>query len=141
VRVAVEEALRLEANVPQCPADARLALVAGDPLDDQRLGDDRRDPLARTQRLVGVLEDHLHASAELSEALPAVDRLTVERNPAAGGLDETEHRTREGGFAAAGLADHPQDLPPSPLEGDAVNGARDAAAGAELHLEVAHLHQ
>jgi hypothetical protein len=66
VRVAVEEALGLEPHVLHRAAYARLVLGLSHPLNAQRLGDDRGHPLARVQRLVGVLEDHLNAPAQVA---------------------------------------------------------------------------
>ena len=74
VRVAVEEALRAPGRRPPArAARARRGRRRRDALHAQRLGDDRRHALARVERLVGVLEDHLDAAgaARAARRLPS----------------------------------------------------------------------
>ena len=66
VRVAVV-VLGVEPDrAPSAPAPSclRFVLVLLDAVDDERLADDRADRLARVQRRVRVLEDHLHLAAQ-----------------------------------------------------------------------------
>ncbi len=67
--------------------------------------------------------------------------LAVEGQLAGRGLDQAQHGPREGRLAAAGFADDAEDLALSPLERDPVDRPRDALADAELHRQVANLHQ
>ena len=139
--VAVEEALRVEADVVERPPHPLLALLGGDSLDPQRLVDDRRDALARVQGLVGVLEDHLHALAEGPLLALAGDDLPLEGDLAGRRLLQAEHRPRQGRLPATGLADDAEDLPRAPLQRDAVERPRRLPAARELDREVADLHQ
>jgi hypothetical protein len=67
--------------------DPPLALPAlGQPVDVEGVADDRPDPLARVQRGIGVLEDHLDLAPQPSQpvALPVGDVLAVELDFALG---------------------------------------------------------
>ena len=96
-------------------ASARLhaVVVLGlrHPLDDERLGDDRRAP-AGADSASGTGPGRSSArggAARATLALP-VDRRPVERDLAGRRADQAEHRARERGLAAAGLADDAEDL-------------------------------
>ena len=141
VRVALAEALLIEPDVLEGAAHALCVLALGHALHPQRLGDDRANPLAWVERLVGILEDHLQAPAELVHVALAVHALAVEGQLAGRGLDQAQHRPGEGRLAAARFADDAEDLPFAPIERDPVDGPGDAALDAELHRQVANLHQ
>ena len=141
VRIAGQEALRLQPDVLEGAPDAPVVLAARHPLDDERLGDDRGHSLTRVQRLVGVLEDHLHPPAQLAQAPLAVHGLAVQRHVAGGGRHQAEHGAGKGGFPATGLPHHSQDLAALPLQGDPVDRSRHAAARPKLHGQVADFHQ
>ena len=141
MRVTVEEALGVEAGIGERALDPIRAQLRLHPLDEQGLVDDRRDLLARVERLVGVLEDHLHPAAQLAAAALALDLGAVEAHrPADRGL-EPEQRPRQGRFATTRLADDAEDLAAPPLERDPVERPGDAPAGAELDLQVPGLEQ
>ncbi len=70
MRVAIEEPLGVEPDVAHRPAHPIVTLALGNPLDLERLGDDRADPLAWIEGLVGVLEDHLDSLAQRRAARP-----------------------------------------------------------------------
>ena len=65
--IAVEVALRIEADVGERTRNPLRVLVLGHALNPERLGDDRRYPLAGAEGLVRVLEDHLHPAAQLPQ--------------------------------------------------------------------------
>jgi len=80
--------------------------------------------VAGVEGAVGVLEDHLHLTAQAPQvrALGAGDVLAVELDAAAGRLEELEHRAAGGGLAAAGLPHQAEGLALAQLQGDAVDG-------------------
>ena len=86
VRVAVV-VLGVEPDDVHQLLDAALALALAllHPVDHERLADDRADRLARVQRRVRVLEDHLHLAAQRLElcAVRVRDLLAVEADRAA----------------------------------------------------------
>src|SRR4029079_2574431 len=86
-------------------------------------------------------EDHLQTPAKLVHVPLAVPVLAVEGQLARRGLDQAEHGPCQGRLAASGFADDAEDLALPPLEGDSVDRPRDALADAELHRQVANLHQ
>ncbi len=73
----------------------------------QRLADELADPLARVQRRVGVLEDHLHLPPQRPHLAPgeAGDLLAVEADRAGGRLDQLQDGPAERRLAAARLPD------------------------------------
>jgi hypothetical protein len=88
-------------------AQLALALVVLDPVDDERLGDDRADRLARVERRVGVLEDHLHVAPQRLE-LPARQRRDVpalEADRARRRVHQAQQQPGGRRLAAAALAD------------------------------------
>ena len=134
VRVAVAKALGREADVGQRAVHARGVLGGRRALDDQRLGHDRPHAHARVERLVRVLEDHLHAPPQRPPFAPAGDRGAVELERPARRADQAEHRPRERRLPAARLAHHAEHLAGPPVERDAVDGARRAV----VHVQVAN---
>ena len=97
------------------------ACAVADPVDAERIADDRPYPLARVEARERVLEDHLHLPpqrAELTLAKPG-DRTALEDDVAAGGLEQADDAAPESRLAAAGLAHEPERLA-------LVDGQRDA---------------
>src|SRR5258706_11312366 len=94
----------------------------------QRIGDDGSHPLARVQRRVRVLEDHLRLAADRPERAPGQpgDVLAVEDDRPAGQLLQPDDAPAEGGLAAAGLADQAERLPRPDLDADVVDGVHPA---------------
>ena len=94
-------------------------------MDRERLGDEIEDRLARVERLVGILEHHLHARPDRAQC-PSRERRDVgaaEHDPAAARFLQAEDRPRDGGLPAARLSDEREHLPRSDVEGDAVDRA------------------
>jgi ABC-type oligopeptide transport system ATPase subunit len=100
-----------------------LAAVA-DVVDAQRIADDRAHPLARVERSVRVLEDHLHLPAQRLQLaageLGDVAALEVDR--ARGELEQADDAAAERRLAATRFAHEPECLAGSHLEADAVHG-------------------
>src|SRR3982074_1743984 len=87
--------------------DALLALALALPqaVDYERLGDDRAHRLARVQRRVGILEDHLRLAVEPLQGVLAVlgDVLALEQDLAGGRVEETHEQAGSGALPATGL--------------------------------------
>ena len=79
---------------------------------DDGLGDDLADRHAWVERGVRILKDHLRPRAHLFHLRGAelIDVLSVEQHLTGGRLEQVEHQTAEGGFAAAGFAHDAQRL-------------------------------
>jgi len=62
-------------------------------MNDERFGDDVRNPHARVKRGVGVLENDLQATAKMAHLArrEAADRLAVKENIPAGRLNQAHH--------------------------------------------------
>jgi hypothetical protein len=152
VRVAVE-VLGVEPDGVHQLLDrlAPLALAGLHPVDRERLADDRADRLARVQRRVRVLEDHLRVAAELDQLLrlDVGDLLALELDRAAGRIEQAQQQAAGGRLAAARLAHQAERLAALDVEGDAVDGvhgadllAEDQPGGErEVLLEIADLVQ
>ena len=143
VRVSVPVARgRCQPRVLERRHGAGDALVAADDaVDRERLHDQGADRLARVQRLVRVLEDHLHPAAHGAQ-VGVRERLAVDQDLARRRRLQAEQGAAERRLAAARLADDAEGLAAPPLEVDAVDGPDDPPAGAvdrEVHLQVAHL--
>src|SRR4051812_36504777 len=110
---------------------ARLAVVEA--VDAERLADDRADRLARVERRVRVLEDHLHLAAERLELAlrEAGDVPAAVLDRPAGRVEQAGDQARRGGLAAAGLPHQAQRLALHDFERHAV----DSVHGADLALE------
>ncbi len=104
-------------------AHAPLDVVAARARALQRHPDDLADPLARVQRRVRVLEDHLHLAAQRHEraARGVRDVRAAEAHGAARRLEQAHDRPRQRRLAAARLADEPQRLALDEREGDVVD--------------------
>jgi hypothetical protein len=141
VWVAVEEAVRVHADVVERASDVPLVLRLRHALDQERLGDDRAHALARVERLVGILEDHLHPAAELPHAAPPLDGVAAEGDRPRGRFDQPEQRPRHRRLPAPRLADDAEDLAGPPLERHPIDGAGRAPALAEVNAQIAHFEQ
>ena len=98
-------------------------LLAAAPVHAQRLADHPPDRVARVQRGVRVLEDHLHPLPQRPQlALAHVrDVGAVEEDRAAGGLVQAQQRPADRRLAAARLADEPERLAALDRQRDAVD--------------------
>src|SRR3954447_3783106 len=110
---------------------ARLAVVEA--VDAERLADDRADRLARVERRVRVLEDHLHLATERLELAlrEAGDVPAAVLDRPAGRVEQAGDQARRGGLAAAGLPHQAERLALHDVERHAV----DSVHGADLALE------
>ena len=99
----------------------------------ERVGEGSLDGLARVERGVGVLEDHLGDAGDGFAVARGGggDVFAVEQDAAGGGGDEAEDGEGEGGFAAAGFADQADAFAGVDGERDAVDGAERAGAAGE----------
>ena len=114
----------------------------GDALQAQRFADDLADPLARVQRGVGVLKDHLQLAPQRSHrsARKAGDLAALEADRARCRLEQLQHGAAKRRLARARLADQPERFAGLDREADPVHGA-DLVDGAvdqqpPLHGEV-----
>jgi hypothetical protein len=89
-----------------------------------RLADHPADGVARVERGVRVLEDHLHPPPERAQLrlTECGDVLPVEDDPAGCRLVEPQDRSPDRRLAAAGLSDKAERLPALDRERDAVDG-------------------
>jgi hypothetical protein len=117
--------------------DAFPAFVAGDAVDDQRLGHERLDALLRIQRLVWILEHDLDASpvrAQPGHAPQRGDIGAVEHDPAGRLAGELDHDPPGRRLAAARLADEGEHLAPANGDVDPVDRTNDAAGPEEQRV-------
>jgi hypothetical protein len=138
---------------PQVHALERLAhellavLRAGSVVNAPDLEQRGVDGHARVERRVGVLEDHLHATAQLAQ-LPATccqNVGAVELDCTGIGLDQPDDAARKRRLATPGLAREPEDLAAAQLQRDVVDravrvggSARDALGGRPAQPELLH---
>ena len=94
-------------------------------MDDERLGDDRADRLARIQRRVGILEDHLDLAPQRGQlATLQVGHLApVDLDAAVRRGQQARNQPRRRRLPAAGLADDPERLAAADVERDAIDRA------------------
>src|SRR5262249_15549199 len=113
---------------PRAQVAARRAFV-----DAKRVADDLADALARVQRRVRVLEDHLHLAPVRPQLAPRElrDVAAVEGDASARRLVQAHEQAAEGGLAATGLSDHSEGLAAIDLERDAVDGMDDVTGPAK----------
>ena len=107
----------LQAHRLQRLGDARRRLAARNPIEaGERLADDARDRLARIERAIGVLEDHLHMRAHFAQRRRAAARFIAE--PISRACPEVG---RSSAIAARASVDLPEpDSPTMPKERPAV---------------------
>ena len=119
-------------------------------MDHQRLSDDLLHRMARVERGVRVLEDHLHFGPQAAQFLRAEPSkiLPIQDHLSGSGAVELQDGAPGGGFAAAALTHQAQGLPALDLEGDAVHSldrppaaAEQAALQGKILLQPAHLEQ
>ena len=79
---------------------------------------------ARVERRVGVLEDHLHLApvGQHVRVAQVVEASAPEEDFSAGGRVQAEDRASQGGFAAAGLTHHGEDLAGVDVQTHGVDG-------------------
>ena len=113
--------------------------IAWDAVDGHRFGDRASHPEPRIERLVRILEDHLHPPPEPAR-LGAGDRAHVDtvdqdRAPVAGTSPHGRERRR--GLAAARLADQRDELAGVHVDRHAVDGPHQADGAAQQRAEQA----
>lgn len=86
--------------------------AASDPMDVERLGDQRPDGPAWIKRCQRILKHHLNIAAMRAQLVPGqpAEIDAAEPHAAALGLDQARDRAPQGGLAAAGLTDQAQRL-------------------------------
>src|SRR5262249_1277097 len=91
------------------------------------------DRHARVQRRKRVLEDDLHAATQPSQFAfgQARDVDAVEEDATERGLDEPDHRAREGALAAARFTDEPERLTPATVKRHAIDRVYELRAAEE----------
>src|SRR6266545_2770379 len=151
VRIFFEVTWR-HADFFQQTADARGQFRRRNPLVGlHRFGDGVKYGHPRIERGVGVLENHL----EIAPRPPQCVALELRQIPAAqndsafGGRDQLKNRPPQGGLAATGFADQPEDLSLRQRERNAVHGLDrsdmapkdDAAFDREIGLQVLDLEE
>ena len=92
-------------------------------LDGEGFGDDFADAHSGVEGGEGVLEDHLHAPAELAQVAAAggEDICAIEQHGAGGGFDQAQQHAGYGGFAGAGFADQAERFAGIDVEGDVID--------------------
>ena len=141
------EGFRAQAHQLQQLGSAFQGLCLGHALGDGALCDGRADAVARVERSVRVLEDHLDLAARLGAELGAVGRqdLALEHDAAAVERCQSDHAATHGRLARARLADDAQRLSAAQLEVEPVAGVHlaagleQAAAGDVGLVQVLHL--
>ena len=111
----------------------------------QALRDDVHYFFARVQTGHGILEDHLHISAQVSGGLRAHlsgNILTVKNDLTSGGIVQPDHCPSNGGFARAGLAYESIRLARKNVKGHIVHGFyREFPADGKILLEMLHFQE
>src|SRR5690242_21312871 len=102
-------------------------------VDEERVGEDLPDALARVQRRVWILEDHLQLAPERAKlaAREPRDVVAVEADRSGCRLVQANEQAAEGRLAAAGLADDAEGLAAPHVERHVVDRVHDLAAAAE----------
>ena len=93
-------------------------------VDPQGLSDHLENVLARVERRVGILEDHLHSLPLAAQLRPAQGRDVgaVELDAPTAGFDEAGDQAGQGRLARPALADQPERRPGGDAELHAVDG-------------------
>ena len=127
-------------KVPDPRVAVRLGHGAGE---DERFFEDVPDAPPRIERVVGILEDHLHVPAKLPEpAARQVGEIDIaEVNASRRGWYQAQDAAARRGLAAAALSDQAERRAARNAQGDTVDGAHERAgpAVAELFHEVLDL--
>ena len=110
-------------------------------VDSEGLGENLLNGHARVERGVGVLEDDLHAAAQVAHGGGGGGRkgLALEDDNAGGGFDQAQQYAGDGGLAAAGFADQAERFAGLDGERHIVHDAGDAVAARVLLNEAAGL--
>src|SRR5690606_9441992 len=118
VRIALGGA-GIEADEAEQLLRARQRLVPRHAVGDRPLGDDLADLLARIQRGVGILEDHLDVPPLGAQrlALEAGEIERAEADVAAVAVEQADETAADGRLTGAALADQAQGLATPDLEG------------------------
>ncbi len=150
VRIATQ-VLGVQADTREQLAGARLEFRAGYAGQPQRRREDLAHALARVQRRLRVLEDHLHVAAHGGHPSTRSlgDVLAAEPHRSAGRRLQPREAADQGRLSAAGLADDPEGLALVQRErhvGDRVHlphlaVERQAAANREVDLQMLGLEQ
>ena len=131
VRIALES-ICAEPDQRHQFAGAALGLGTRDAMGDRPVSDDPADALARIERGIGVLEDHLDLATKRPQRLAALgqeidlaepDRACIRRQ-------QTHQALADGRLAGAGFPDDAERLAAAQREADIVGG-RDRALGSE----------
>ena len=110
------------------PVDQRAALgldlILRHAADPQRRGQDLGHALARVERRLRILEDHLHLAPDRLQlaASGSGDVLSAEADRARGRVDQPHQRADQRRLAASGLADDAERLALVQCERDVVDG-------------------
>src|SRR5262245_60576798 len=105
--------------------DAPLLLrAAAEVVDTHRVGNDRPHALARIERRVRILKDHLHLASERAEAPHAemLDGRSLEDDLAVRRLEQTNERPTQRRLPTTRLADEAEGLPLPNREAHVVDG-------------------
>ena len=126
---------------------ARLRAAVSERFDvgADRLDELIADPVERVEAGQRVLKDHADPLApdvahffRRQMVDPLAGELDLAAGDAAGRIEQADDGQARERFAGAGLADHAEHFARGDVEGNAVDRTQRAAAGEELHLEIAH---
>ena len=131
-------ARQARARRPRAPSPRATRARPSHPLHAQRLLHELAHAHARVERLVWILEHHLHLAPQRAHTA-AIEGRALEAQLAAARLLEPEQRARQRRLAAAGIADDAEHLVLAPLEVDAVERVHACARGGGTYLERARL--
>src|SRR6185437_3298495 len=109
-----------------------------DPVQPERLADDRAGRHPRVERRVRVMEDHVHVPAQRAHLAPREvgDVGAEDADRPVGRLDEAHDAVADGRLAAARLADQADELARADRQRHAVDRLHDPAAARELRADV-----
>ncbi|OIQ65517.1 hypothetical protein GALL_529230 [mine drainage metagenome] len=103
------------------------------------------NPVQRIEAGERILKDHPDPFSPNTAHLfrrqivdPQARQKDLATGNAAGRVDQADYRKARDGFSGAGFAHHAQHLALGDIEGNAVDGAQDVAAGDEFDPEVSH---
>ena len=127
-----ENSLRIAGHVVRAQADGlqqlddalfELLPGFGQPVNDQRLADDRADIHARIERSIRVLKDDLDVAAQQAKFIgpQRPNILAFKMDLARGRFDQAKHAASGGRFAAAGFADQTKRFAAVDMKIDAVH--------------------
>ena len=133
------DVLGVEPHPLEQVAHAALDLLARGAVQAHRRSHDLDRSLARVQRSLRILEDHLHLPSHWPKLAPAgvADVTATEADRSRRRLEQTDQRARKRRLAAARLTDDAQRLTLHQLKGDVVHGVhvRDRAVDQQPSLD------